>query len=165
MAVRYTKIYGDQIDISVVGLGLSKNVVDDFTHKLDIQVDDSTVEVTSANDLQVKDNGITEAKLNMYNSPSIGQVIKYTVNGMEWSSDTGLTSSSFVFHEIPTGNINSINVTYTLANTPIAGTVQVFLNGLLQAPGVGLDYTISGSTITFVKAPRTNSDLYVHYIK
>lgn len=221
MAVRHTKIYGDQLDVSAVGLGLTKNVTDDFSHKLDVDVDASTIEVSGSNKvqvkdlgittgkiandavdktkinsdvagngivqnvdgslelnpdnatleivsgevLQVKDNGITEAKLNMYNSPSVGNVLKYTANGMEWSSDSGLISSNFVFHEIPSGLINSLNTTYTLANTPVAGTVQVFLNGLLQAPGVGLDYTISGTTITFVKAPRTNSDLYVHYIK
>lgn len=69
-----------------------------------------------------------------------------------------------IFNEIPTGTINSINSDFTLANTPVLGTVRVFLNGSLQLEGSSLDYTISGGTITFAKAPRTNSELLVSYI-
>lgn len=72
---------------------------------------------------------------------------------------------NFISNEIPSGDINSINKIFTLANTPSPGTVRVMLNGSVQTPGVGLDYTISGATITFTKAPRTNSELLVHYIK
>ena len=75
-----------------------------------------------------------------------------------------LETDKFVRNEVPSGTINSINTGFTLANTPVAGTVQVFLNGLLQAPGSGLDYIISGTAITFTKAPHTGSDLYAHYI-
>jgi len=211
MAERNTAIYGDQLDASIAGLGVQKDTTDDFTHKLkvdvddstigftsnsievkddgitkekinpdvagsgigqnvdgslEINVDDSTIEIASGDILQVKDEGITEAKLDVYNAPSVGYYLKYTANGMEWVDldVEAVLESDFIFHEIPTGNIDSLNTSYTLANTPVTGTVQVFLNGLLQAPGSGLDYTISGSTITFAKAPRTNSDLYVHYI-
>ena len=76
-----------------------------------------------------------------------------------------IQDDDYIANEIPSGTINSINVTFTLANTPVAGSVSVFLNGLYQAQGSGLDYTISGTTITFNKAPRTNSELYAIYIK
>lgn len=56
-----------------------------------------------------------------------------------------------------------------LANTPITGTVQVHLNGLLQRPGGSNDYTISGSTITFnfnLRNVGANVDtVTVHYFK
>lgn len=72
---------------------------------------------------------------------------------------------NLIANEIPTGLINSLNTDFELLNTPIVGTVEIYLNGMLQAPGVGLDYTISGKDITFTKAPRTNSELLASYAK
>jgi len=117
--------------------------------------------------LQLADEAVSEPKLDMFNSPTIGDVVGYTANGLEWVDNEvsdAVLESDVIVNEIPSGLINSLNVTYTLANTPVTGTVAVYLNGMYQAPGGGLDYTISGTTITFVKAPRTNSDLYISYI-
>jgi len=72
---------------------------------------------------------------------------------------------NYVGNEIPNGEINSSNTVFTLANNPLSGTEQVILNGLVQTPGTGLDYTISGNIITFSKAPRSNSELRVNYFK
>jgi hypothetical protein len=52
-----------------------------------------------------------------------------------------------------TGAVNGINTAFALPSAPLAGTVRVFLNGLLQRPTT--DYTISGSTVTFVVAPSS----------
>ena len=138
-----------------------------------VKVDDSTIEgslqgVAGAETLRVKDEGITEAKLDVFNAPTVGYYLGFTANGMEWVDIDGdfIKDDDYISNEIPSGLINSSNVTFTLANTPINNqSVSLFLNGLFQAQGVGLDYTISGSTITFVKAPRTNSELYATYIK
>lgn len=75
----------------------------------------------------------------------------------------GLTSGNFVFNETPSGTINGSNTAFTLANTPTAGTVSVYLNGLLQT--VSDDYTISGSTITYTAAPIAGDVLRVTYLK
>lgn len=80
-------------------------------------------------------------------------------------ADSKFTSANFVTRETPTGLVNSSNVTYTLANTPTAGTEEVFLNGILQEPGAGNDYTISGATITYLTAPLTGDRLRVNYRK
>lgn len=61
----------------------------------------------------------------------------------------------------PTGLINSSNTVYTLPTVP-GSVVLVFLNGLLQQGG-GVDYTLSGSTVTFVAAPATGDTLLVAY--
>jgi hypothetical protein len=74
-----------------------------------------------------------------------------------------LSSSNFVFNEVPSGTINSSNVTFTLANTPTTGTVQVYVGGLRQK--LTTHYSISGSTITFVTAPATGTDIIVDYLK
>lgn len=60
-----------------------------------------------------------------------------------------------VVRETPTGAVNGANTTFTLAIAPLAGSEEVFLNGLLQEPGAGNDYTISGATITFITAPKS----------
>ena len=61
----------------------------------------------------------------------------------------------------PTGTINGVNVTFTLPLAP-GPIVLVFRNGVLQRPG-GIDYAISGSTITFMVAPLTGDGILVVY--
>ncbi len=80
------------------------------------------------------------------------------------ASGLKVNAAKFITRETPTGLVNGANVTYTLASTPIAGTEQIFLNGLLQEPGAGNDYTISGGTITYLTAPVTGDRLRVNYI-
>jgi hypothetical protein len=73
------------------------------------------------------------------------------------------TDTRMVEGEVPSGSINSSNVTYTLANTPIAGSVKVYWNGMKMRVGVG--YTISGATITMTTAPETGDSLETDYRK
>jgi hypothetical protein len=76
----------------------------------------------------------------------------------------GYSASNFVTRETPSGSVNGANTTFTLANTPTAGSEEVFLNGMLQEPG-GNDYTISTATITMATAPLTGERLRVNYRK
>lgn len=174
MADRYTTIFGDQIDVTALGLGLEK----DSDDNLKVAVDDSTVEISEESpdygQVRIKDLGITdekiandtisEQKLDIYNSPSIGYYMKFTANGMEWADvdADAVQDDDVICNEVPSGTINSVNVTFTLANTPVAGTVMLFLNGQKQT--LNGDYTIAGDTITFTKAPRTGSTLDAFYI-
>lgn len=70
---------------------------------------------------------------------------------------------TLIVNEVPDGLVNSSNTEYILANDPLIGSVAVYLNGLLQTPGTGKDYTISGKDISFTKAPRNNSEILVSY--
>lgn len=70
--------------------------------------------------------------------------------------------------ETPSGNVDDSNVVYTLANTPISGSEEVYLNGLLMREGdvsSGGDYQISGLTITMNEAPQMNDKIRVSYLK
>ncbi len=78
---------------------------------------------------------------------------------------SGLASGDFVFNETPSGSVNGSNTSFSLANTPVAGTVSVYRNGQLQLSGAGNDYTISGATITYEYAPVTGEIIRVSYIK
>lgn len=86
-------------------------------------------------------------------------------NGSITIATTAFTSTNFVTREIPSGTINGSNATFTLANTPTAGTEEVFVNGILQNVGAGNDYTITGATITFLSGaiPQTGDSVLVNY--
>lgn len=57
---------------------------------------------------------------------------------------------TFVTREAVAGTKNGVNATFTLANSPTAGSEMLFLNGILLNQGAGNDYTISGLTITML---------------
>jgi hypothetical protein len=77
----------------------------------------------------------------------------------------GLSASNFVDKETPSGLVNGANTSYTLANTPVAGSEHVYLNGLLQEAGAGNDYTISANTITMLTAPLSGEKIRISYRK
>jgi len=81
------------------------------------------------------------------------------------SVSTAFVTSHKVTRETPSGTINGSTTVFTLANTPVAGTEEVFLNGILQEAGAGNDYTISGTSITMLAAPLTGDRLKVNYWK
>lgn len=87
-----------------------------------------------------------------------GQIIKDS--GVALSS---VNTTTQVTNQTPTGTVNGVNATFTLANTPILGTEMIFLNGLLQIPTT--DYTMAGSVITMIPAPVTGGVIRATYLK
>lgn len=73
--------------------------------------------------------------------------------------------ADIIKREQPTGLVNSANTAFVLANTPKVGTEEVFFNGLLMDAGVGNDYTIAGSTVTFTFVPVAGDKIRVSYFK
>ncbi len=53
---------------------------------------------------------------------------------------------------------------YTLANTPVIGTVNIYWNGMLQQPGTGEDYVIDGVSIVFADAIDASDLVIADYI-
>ena len=59
---------------------------------------------------------------------------------------------AFADAETPTGTVNGVNDTFTLANAPSpAGSLELYKNGLLQL-AAGTDYTLTTSTIVYAAA-------------
>jgi hypothetical protein len=126
----------------------------------------TTVSVVSA-------NGLAGTVANAGTTPAI--TLSTSVTGMLKGNGTAISAavpgtdymaaSDFVTRETPTGTINGVNTTFTLANTPIVNTEQIFLNGLLLEPGAGNDYTISAATITMLIVPATGDRLKANYQK
>lgn len=78
--------------------------------------------------------------------------------GIAWKD---ASSQALVKGEVPTGAIDSSNVTFTLATTPITGSVQLYLNGIRLK--LTDDYTITGDTITMNTAPITGDTFLADY--
>jgi hypothetical protein len=77
---------------------------------------------------------------------------------------TSTTNAIFVDAETPTGTANGTNASFTLANPPSpGGSLTLYRNGLVQSNNI--DFTLSGSTITFNAAsiPRTGDILQAYY--
>ena len=66
-------------------------------------------------------------------------------------SSTGWTGSSTIARWVPTGVIDGVNAVFALPSVPVANGLNLYLNGIYQAPTT--DYTLIGSTITFGTAP------------
>lgn len=65
--------------------------------------------------------------------------------------------------ETPSGTINGVNKVFTLKNAPVpVGSLLLFNNGTLQRPAA-VDYTLAGTTVTFVTAPAGGTTLLAWY--
>jgi len=113
-------------------------------------------------------NSIVEADLAISNVPTDGYYLRYTTaSGLTWSDVAGgfVEITDIIANEVPTGLINGSNTDFDLANTPKSGTLQVYLNGLLQEPGSGNDYILSTDSVTFSVAPETGDIVLCNYVK
>jgi hypothetical protein len=88
------------------------------------------------------------------------------LNASDFRTAIGATGGTTATRETPSGTVNGSNPTFTLANTPVAGSEMVFVNGVLQESGAGTDYTISGATLTFLTGaiPLTGDRVRVTYV-
>lgn len=81
----------------------------------------------------------------------------------QWQKMLGaIFSGSFADNETPSGVVDGLNVTFTLAKTPNpALCLQLFKTGTLQVQGSG--YTLNKNVITFAVAPAIASTLKAFY--
>jgi len=72
-------------------------------------------------------------------------------------------SSHFRFNQSLT--VVSGTKIYSLNDVPVSGTVQIYVNGLLQEPGISNDYVIDGQIITFITDNLEIDDILLsHYM-
>lgn len=143
-----------------------------FTGSSDDDADNPTLTIATSITGIIKGNGtaISAAASGTDYAPATSGTAILKGNGSGgFSSATASTDymapAGFVTRETPSGTVNGSNTTFTLAATPLSGTEEVFLNGLLQEPGAGNDYTISTATITYLTAPLTGDKIRVNYRK
>jgi len=84
----------------------------------------------------------------------MGMVDTITYHMHRWFRDSSSTTNPV------SGDVDGVNKTFTLSETPITGTVRMFVN-MEQLPTE--DFTVSGMVITFIDAPATDDNVWVHY--
>lgn len=154
---------GSSFNVAAADTSLTVNA-----DNLQVRLGDASLEVNSG--LRVKQG--TGGQVYIANSGGVltpttlsGDVASVSDSGVVSLASGVVKATNYVVREAPTGAVNGTNTTYTLANAPVAGTEQVYLNGILQEPGSGNDYTISGSTITYLTAPESGDRIRVTYLK
>jgi hypothetical protein len=179
-----TQIRGLQLRDAFFGDGLKRNAGDENIAEIALKANDGlkidTAELTIAYDnatigiisdeLAVKDEGITEVKLDINTAAGEavdGQVL-YWNNGagkLDYKDiDVDFVSDDDVKFQNESASCDGLETDFTLDSTPVTNSVQIYLNGLIQEEGSGKDYTLSGTTVSFAIAPETNDILLIHYI-
>lgn len=97
-----------------------------------------------------------------------GQVLQSdsaAAGGVSWTN--ALLTANIVESEVPTGTIDGTNATFNLANTPVAGSLKLYKNGMRQQAGAGNDYTLATAAITFLagNVPQVGDVLLADYRK
>lgn len=83
-----------------------------------------------------------------------------TISGGLISATLGATDTTYC--ETPTGTVNGTNTVFTLTSAPSnTAAVIVLLDGIPQYNGI--DFTVSGATITFTTAPANLTTIFVYY--
>lgn len=154
------------------GAGLTKtgttlDVVANADGSITVNADDIQVKRDGAGAIATSASGLAIAVGAATGLAIVSNALGIKLNGASLTlgaSGLSVTNpASFATRETPSGAVNGSNVTFVLANTPTAGSESAFLNGILQEPGAGNDYTISGGTITYLTAPVTGDRLRVSY--
>ena len=74
----------------------------------------------------------------------------------------GQAATTQIYNEIPTPAANGIITTFYTTYAPYSNTARVYRAGLRQTPG-GVDYTLSGSGVTFAVAPISGDNILIDY--
>jgi hypothetical protein len=104
----------------------------------------------------------TATGFTMVTAPATGTVLlcDYNVNG----ALNNVGTNSILSDEVPTGLVNGSNATFTLARAYIAGSVEVYINGVKQARGTHFTETTPASGIfTMGDAPLTGDIITCNY--
>ena len=112
---------------------------------------------------QIQSTTITNSEVASNANISLSKIENGTILSGIDGRVSDLENNAFITREIPSGLVNGSNRVYTLANVVVAGSEQVYLNGLLQDPGASDSYIIAGTTITFNTAPLTGDEIHVSY--
>jgi len=167
-AITWVQMPGPSDIIAGLGMTRTGQTIDIVTAdtSLTVNADNIQVRLDSARAITVGGAGIGVNVDNTTIDIATNQVrVKPGSIGDTQLSTTYQKQANIVIRETPSGTINSSNATFTLAATPVAGTEQIFYNGVLQESGAGNDYTISGATITMLTPPDTGGRLKACYFK
>ncbi|MBV8807618.1 MAG: hypothetical protein JO033_02995 [Acidobacteriaceae bacterium] len=160
---------GGTISISdVTNLSADLNAINSSLTSLTVEVNNLSSVMNSGVSLTGVQNQINVLNTAVTNLTSTVAVLNSTVSGLQ-TTVSGLSSSTsinatFVDAETPQGSVNGTNSTFTLSQAPSpTASLMLYRNGLVQASGI--DFTLSGQSITFLSAsiPKSGDTLLAFY--
>lgn len=150
-------VAGDRILVKNQASGAENGIYDAavgaWTRSLDA---DDTGKVLSGEVVFIGPEGTANPNTGFINS-TVG-IITVATTAQEFTKFTAVTNpievSEYIVRETPGGVVNGSNTAFTIANPLEVGTEHLYKNGQLQEEGAGDDYTISGTAITMIIAPK-----------
>ena len=108
------------------------------------------------------DYTISGATITMAVAPVAGTIILFDYEVSSGTFAQGV--NNFLPPAVPTGLVNGSNTVFTCASSYIGGTLQVYINGILQAPTTHYtETTPSTGVFTMSDAPSTGDNILVVY--
>jgi len=108
------------------------------------------------------DYTVTGNTITMNYVPGVGS----SISAIYQYSLIPLTGTSTSWMEIPTGDVDGVNMVFSISNSPMPSTgLMFFVNGIMQRQdGIAMhDYSLSGTTIIMNYAPASGSNLIATY--
>jgi hypothetical protein len=129
----------DRLDVSAI------KGIDDLIQRL--PNGDTRIVSGGSRHLQIQSDGtVIDRNARVINFKGTG--ITSIVRNSSGVIDVTIGGGTFVDNEIVSGS----TTTFTLSQTPVAGTVHVYALGQRLTPGAGNDFTISGAVITTISS-------------
>ena len=130
---------------------------------------DLTSGVASASSLLVSVGGVIQEPdvaytasgtvLSFTSAPGIGDVVYIVYLGKELAIPTAQSNLSY---QTGTGDGTTTPIAILSRTAPTDQSIMVMLNGVTQVPGT--DYSVSGTTLTFVTAPVVGENILVYFL-
>ena len=125
---------------------------------------DNKFKTTEINSTNVNSNSIEAENIKIDQPTRAGWVLTTNNEGEVIPSPLPATEDKIMKNEIPMGEINGVNVFFSVRYTYQAGTLEVFLNGIKLKEQE--DYEELGSNVFMMKYAPIQGDLFVvNYIK
>lgn len=112
----------------------------------------------------IEEGSTNISKLILFTIPKAG-TIGTTAITYQVTNAAGLTSANFIVSEVVSGTVDGSNTAFTLANTPISGSIEILIEGHVLKAGSGNDYTITGAAVTMLTAPLSGEVVTANYRK
>ena len=164
---RYTGTFGLS---AAATQGLSITEVNDSPNVSVANV--ATIKVDTNNVLQLTDDGsgqvtlsaiVAEDLLDLGISDGVAGQVLATDGSGNFTFTDHLPDATFPATETFTV-ISSTQSNFTLANTPAdAEAIDVYVDAVIQVPGSGENYTVTGTTLSFTTAVPQNSEVIVRH--
>jgi hypothetical protein len=163
-------------DAGVLDVDIAAGTIRNDATVTHVSADTLTLADDDTSYVEVNNAGVISSNLVGFTAGSVplatvvtasGDIVSVTDERAWLIVDQGFyTTSNFVDNEVPSGDLDGVDVTYTLAFAPSpAGSLHVYKNGLRLTEGGGNDYTLATLTITFTSAPISTDMLLADYRK